>query len=88
MNSTGNQPLDALLDAIAPRLGDHIIAALEGSKSRLLNVEAAAKYIGRSRFALRHLIAKKKIPSVRQDGRVFLDRKDLDNWLEMGKTRV
>ena len=88
MNSTGNQALDALIDAIGPRLGDHLLAALEGSKSRLLNVDAAAKYIGRSPSALRHLIAKKKIRCVRRDGRVFLDRKDLENWLELGKTGV
>jgi hypothetical protein len=32
------------------------------------------------------MIAKKAIPSVRRDGRVQLDRQDLDNWVELGKT--
>ena len=88
MNSTGNQALDALVDAIAQRVGDRIIAAIEGHNGRLLDVPAAAKYIGRTPSALRHLITRGSIPCVRRDGRVQLDRQDLDNWLELGKTGV
>jgi len=86
MTSTGNQGLDAFADAIAERVFRRLSAALERNKSRLLDVPAAAKYIGRSPSAVRHLIAKGTIPCVRRDGRVQLDRKDLDNWLELGKT--
>jgi hypothetical protein len=88
MTSTGNLGLDALADAIAERVYRRLTDALEGNKSRLLNVPVAAEYIGRSPSALRHMIAKKAIPCVRRDGRVQLDRQDLDNWLELGKTRV
>ena len=35
--------------------------------------------------ALRHLIASGVIPSVREGGRVHLDKKDLDRWIEMRK---
>jgi hypothetical protein len=49
-------------------------------------VRAAAEYIGRTPTALRHLIAKQAIPCVRRDGRVQLDRQDLDNWVELSKT--
>jgi excisionase family DNA binding protein len=87
MTSTGNQALDALADAIAERIYQRLTAAQERNKSRLLDVPAAAEYIGRSPSALRHLIAKGSIPCVRRDGRVQFDRQDLDNWLEMGKTR-
>jgi len=87
VTTTGNQALDALADAIAERVLLRLIAALEKDKSRLLDVSAAAEYIGRSPSALRHLIAKGAIPCVRRDGRVQLDRQDLDNWLELGKTR-
>jgi excisionase family DNA binding protein len=86
MKSTGNQGLDALADAIAERVFQRITAAQERNKGRLLDVRAAAEYIGRSPSALRHLIAKKTIPSVRRDGRVQLDRQDLDNWVELSKT--
>jgi predicted DNA-binding transcriptional regulator AlpA len=88
MTSTGNQGLDTLADAIAERVYQRLAAALERNKSRLLDVPAAAEYIGRSPSALRHLIAKGTVPCVRRDGRVQLDRQDLDNWLELGKTRV
>ena len=87
MTTTGNQALDGLADAIAERVLQRLISALEKNHSRLLDVSAAAAYIGRTPSALRHLIAKGAIPSVRRDGRVQLDRQDLDNWLELGKTR-
>jgi hypothetical protein len=32
------------------------------------------------------MIAKGILPSVRRDGRVYLDREDLDIWIEMGKS--
>jgi len=86
MKSTGNQGLDALADAIAERVFQRLTAAQESNKGRLLDVRAAAEYIGRTPSSLRHLIAKKTIPCVRRDGRVQLDRQDLDNWVELSKT--
>jgi excisionase family DNA binding protein len=88
MTSTGNLGLDDLADAIAERVFQRLNAAQERNKGRLLNVSAAAEYIGRSPSALRHLIAKKTIPCVRRDRRVQLDRQDLDNWVELSKTCV
>jgi excisionase family DNA binding protein len=79
--------LDVLADAIAQRVCDQLFAAQERNKSRLLDVRAAAEYIGRTPSAVRHLIARGTIPCIRRDGRVQFDRHDLDNWLEMGKTR-
>ena len=86
MTTTGNIGLDALADAIADRVFQRLTAATEQNKNRLLDVPTAAEYIGRSQSALRHLIAKGTIPCVRRDGRVQLDRQDLDTWLELGKT--
>jgi hypothetical protein len=86
LSTTGNQGLDALADAIAERVFQRLAAAQERNKGRLLDVRAAAEYIGRTPTALRHLIAKKAIPCVRRDGRVQLDRQDLDNWVELSKT--
>ena len=86
ITSTGNQGLDALADAIAERVFQRLIAAQERNKGRLLDVRAAAEYIGRTPTALRHLIAKQAIPCVRRDGRVQLDHQDLDNWVELSKT--
>ena len=43
--------------------------------------------IDRSPKALRHLIAKGDIPAVREGNRIHLDRADLDQWIELRKTR-
>jgi hypothetical protein len=87
VTSTGNHGLDALADAIAERVFQRLLAVQEHKKGRLLDVPAAAEYIGRTPSALRHMIAKGIVPCVRRDGRVQLDRQDLDRWIEMGKCR-
>jgi excisionase family DNA binding protein len=87
MTTTGNQGLEALADAIAERVFQRLTTTLQKDRSRLLDVCTAAEYIGRSPSAVRHLIAKGTIPCIRRDGRVQLDRQDLDRWLELGKTR-
>ena len=82
MNSTGNTGLDALVDAIAAR----VAARLNKSEEpRLLSVNEAAAYIGRTPKALRHLIGGGKIPSISEGSRVHLDRADLDQWIELRK---
>jgi excisionase family DNA binding protein len=53
---------------------------------RLLTVEQAAGYIGRSEQAVRHLIFQRDIPVVRTGRCVRIDRKDLDRWIENYKT--
>jgi excisionase family DNA binding protein len=84
MTSTGNIGLDALADAIAGR----VLARLNQSgASRLCSVDEAAAYIGRSPKALRHMIANGTMAAVREGGRIHLDRVDLDQWIELRKTR-
>ena len=83
--STGNAGLDALADAIAER----VLARLhQGEQPRLLTVDEAAEYIGRTQKALRHMIAAGAIAAVRDGSRVHLDRTDLDRWIEMRKCRA
>ena len=84
MKSTGNLGLDALADAIAER----VLARLHQSdEPRLLTVNEAAAYISRTPKALRHMIATRAIPVVREGSRIHLDRADLDRWVEMRKVR-
>jgi excisionase family DNA binding protein len=52
---------------------------------RLLTVEQAAEYIGRTEQAMYQLISQKKIPVVRTDRRVMIDVKDLDKWIDENK---
>ena len=78
--STGNIGLDALADAIAER----VIARMQaGQPDRLLTVEEAAKYLGRSARAVRHLVAEGILPVVREGRSVHLDRHELDRWIEL-----
>ena len=79
--------IDQLIDAIAERIVAKL-AKTNGSSAgaRLLTVEAAAEYIGRTRPGMDHLIAAGKIPTVRADRRVMIDVRDLDKWIEDNKT--
>jgi excisionase family DNA binding protein len=85
MTSTGNSGLDALADAIAARVAAHLNKIDE---PRLLSVDEAAAYIGRTPKALRHMIANGIVPAIREGSRVHLDRADLDRWIEMRKCRA
>ncbi len=82
--TTGNAGLDALADAIAARVIEKI---RDPDEARLFTVDEAARYIGRTPKALRHMIATKSISVVRDGGRVHLDRSDLDLWIEMHKVK-
>jgi len=82
-NSTGNLGLDAFADAVAARIAARLNA---GQQPRLLSVKDAAAYIGRTPKALRHMIADGAVPTVREGGRIHLDRTDLDRWIEMRRT--
>jgi excisionase family DNA binding protein len=80
--------LDAFSDLIAAKLGARLAgSAREGGKvqKRLLSVEEAAVYLGRSKEAVQHMIASGKLPVVKSDRRVFLDVKDLDQWIDRCK---
>ncbi len=84
MPTTGNPGLDALADAIA----DRILARLhQTEQSRLLTVDEAAAYLGRTPKALRHMIANGNIPAVREGSRVHLDRADLDRWVAIRRVQ-
>lgn len=87
MSNTSIVTFDDLMRALAEKLASRLTE--DGSRlyPRLLTVDQAAVYLGRSREATQHLIASGKIPSVRADRRVFLDRQDLDQWIEDHKRR-
>ena len=86
------ESLDAILNAFSDLLAGKVAERLTGSgreggkiRKRLLTVEEAAVYLGRSKEAVQHLIAAGKLPTVKSDRRVFLDIKDLDQWIEQSK---
>ena len=80
--------LNAFTDLIAAKSSERLAeSGREGGKlrPRLFTVEDAALYLGRTKKGVQHLIAAGKLPTVKSDRRVFLDRKDLDEWIERGK---
>lgn len=58
----------------------------DNSLKRLLSVEEAAIYMGRTPEAFRQLIHRGKIPVIRLDRRVQVDRQDLDRLIENNKS--
>lgn len=83
MTTTGNPGLDAMADAIARR----VVELQRGDDARLMRIREAAAYMGVSRRTLEGLMADGKVPTVREGSLVRLDRKDLDQWIELRKAR-
>jgi len=83
-----NEFLRALAVLIAKEVSARL--ALPQSQSqqarRLLSVDQAAVYLGRTPRAVRHMIQQGALPTVRHDRRVMLDVRDLDQWIEQNKT--
>jgi excisionase family DNA binding protein len=79
--------LGVLADLIAEKIKAHFDRP-EVHQKRLFTVAEAAAYLGRTPTSVRHLIRRGELPRVqRGDNRVLLDRADLDQWIELGKTR-
>lgn len=85
MHGTDN-PLEQLARVLAPLVGDELrkLGSAPSGK-RLLTVKEAAAYIGRSEESVRHLLRARTLQSVRSDGRVLIDRRDIDHWIEVNK---
>ena len=52
---------------------------------RLLTIQEAGIYLGRTEWSVRHLIWKGHLPRVRIGGRIHLDVKDMDRLIEQHK---
>ena len=91
MPQNNGPSFDALLDALAERVAAKVRADLAQAgnggtiRPRLLTVEQAASYMGRTLDAMQHLTATGKIRTVRIDRRVFIDINDLDRLIQESK---
>jgi hypothetical protein len=54
----------------------------------LLSVRKAAEYLGRTEKAVRHLYERRILTPLRIDGRVFLDRREIDALFEKARTQA
>ena len=83
-----NALLDTFSDLVATKLSRRLTESGQEAgkmRKRLLTVEEAAIYLGRPKEAVQHLIAAGKLKTVKPDRRVFLDIRDLDDWIEQNK---
>lgn len=81
--------LEHFVDLLASKLATHLQKGHGlALPPRLLSVDQAAVYIGRTKEAVQYLLAVGKLPAVRSDRRVFLDIHDLDRWIEEHKGRT
>jgi excisionase family DNA binding protein len=77
---------ERLLEMLAERLANKLSQEPSRLYPRLMTIDQAAVYLGRTREAVQHLASSGKVPTVRADRRVFLDRTDLDKWIDENKT--
>lgn len=81
---------DGLLESMADLIADKVAKKLADSGStpvqpRLLTVDQAATFLGRTKDAIQHMVSAGKIAIVKSDRRVFLDVRDLERWIEVNK---
>jgi excisionase family DNA binding protein len=80
--------LDSIIEMLASAVAAKLRADIGSSGGsapiapRLLSVDQAAVYLGRSKDAVQHMVAARKLPVVRDGRRVFLDVQELDRWIE------
>lgn len=82
----GELLVEGLADRIAQRVLDRL-GDVRNPAKRLLTMEEAAEYLGRTKESVQHLVSAGKLPTVRSDRRVFLDVNDLSEWIESNKVR-
>ena len=56
-------------------------------QKRLYSLPEAAAYLGRSTWSVRRLIWNGELPQVRAGGRVHVDVRDMDQFIERNKVR-
>ena len=85
MTDTNGLSFDRLLEMLAEKLAARLSEEPSRIYPRLLTFEQAAVYLGRPREVIQRLANSGKVPTVRAEGIVFLDRLDLDKWIEENK---
>ena len=76
MSATGMAPLPNSHFGPSQISGDSV--SMERARPYLMSVRKTAEYIGRTEKAVRHLYERRILTSLRIDGRVFIDRREID----------
>lgn len=75
--SAGDAMIEAMAEAVATRL-----ERMAGCQQRLMEIEAAATYLGMTPAALRAKVSAGDIPRVKIDRVLRFDRRDLDRYID------
>lgn len=70
------------------RIAERVVARLSGPaaiKPRLLTIEDAGRYLGRTPGAIRTLEFRGQLPAIRADSRIMFDIRDLDAWIDRNR---
>ena len=81
-------PTDQFVEAIAQRVAAILAPKIETANAlrpRLLTVDQAAVYLGRTDSAIRGMLKRGVVPRMRIDGRVMFDVQDLNALIEQNK---
>jgi len=83
-NQDGLNPISSI-----PRRSPQAEAGYGSNQSPyLLSVRTAAEYLGRTEKAVRHLYERRILTPLRIDGRVFLDRREIDALFEKARAQA
>lgn len=86
MSDTTVLSFDRLMEVLAEKLATRLSEEPSRLYPRLLTIDQVAIYLGLTREATQDLAASGKIPMVRTEHRAFIDRLDLDKWIDENKT--
>lgn len=81
----GFESMELYADLLARKTAERVLATLrqDGAavQKRLFSVPEAATYLGRTVRSVEHMVAHRKLPVVKLDNRVQIDRYDLDRLI-------
>ncbi len=73
---------NGVIEALAQRVAAIVLEGLEATSSRRwLRVDQTAEYLGRTPEAIRGLVKRGELTGYKPDGRLQLDRQELDKWM-------
>ena len=71
-----------LIDSLAERVAAIVLERIDAAPGRKwLTVDSAAEYIDRTPDAIRGLVKRGELTGYKPDGRLQLDREELDGWM-------
>ena len=84
--SASELSFDRLLETLVEKLAAELLRQPNRLYPRLLTIDRAVLYLGLPFGIVRHLTISERIPSMVVEGKIFIDRLDLDKWIDDTKT--